>query len=615
MRKFLAVVLSVYVLFAGLTPARAQTTARLGLYALQTSSFPAMTAGLDVFDSAGNFVTGLAPDAITLLEDNQPRPLNTLEELQPGVLFALALDPGPAFAIRDANAVTRYDKIYQVLKDWAATHPDTLGDDLSLVPTAGTLSSHLATTAAFSDALTAYSPALKFISPSLDTLSRSLDAVSEQAPQAGMKRTILFISSPPAQDAILTLQNLTQRAVDQQVRVNVWIVASADFFATSGATALKDLAIQTGGQYLLFSGEEPLPGLETYLAPLRHTNRLTYTSAVLTSGGHTLTAQVNLNGETVTSATLPFELDIQPPNPILVAPPDQIVRQAPDEHTIVTTAFLPIQQTIDIIVEFPDGRTRPLVRTVLYVDNQKVAENISAPFDHFTWNLSGYAISGQHLLSVEAQDDLGLSKTSLGVPVTVTIIQPQRGLLPFLSRNSLWVVIGSVLFAGVVLGVILASGRIRRRTRSAGRDARHDPLTQPVQSETVRRKPRLPWSRLSKQPEAYLVRLKEDGQSLTAPPIPVITPEMTFGSDPIQATRILDDPSVSPLHARLKEENGEYILSDEKSIAGTWVNYEPLTAPRRLQHGDVLQIGRLSYRFMLRKPPERPAPRVTPTKQ
>ena len=102
---------------------------------------------------------------------------------------------------------------------------------------------------------------------------------------------------------------------------------------------------------------------------------------------------------------------------------------------------------------------------------------------------------------------------------------------------------------------------------------------------------------------------------MIAPPIPVVIPEMTFGSDPMQATRILDDPSVSPLHARLKEENGEYILSDEKSIAGTSVNFELLTTPRRLQHDDVLQIGRLSYRFKLRKPPERLAPRVTPTKQ
>ena len=56
----------------------------------------------------------------------------------------------------------------------------------------------------------------------------------------------------------------------------------------------------------------------------------------------------------------------------------------------------------------------------------------------------------------------------------------------------------------------------------------------------------MPWKRPAKPAEAYLVRLKEDGQPMTAPPIPISTPEMTFGSDPLQVTRILDDPSVSP---------------------------------------------------------------------
>ena len=70
------VLLSVYLVFAGLTPVRAQSqnTAHLSLYALQTGNFPAISAGLDVFDSAGNVVTGLKPGAITLLEDNKPRP-------------------------------------------------------------------------------------------------------------------------------------------------------------------------------------------------------------------------------------------------------------------------------------------------------------------------------------------------------------------------------------------------------------------------------------------------------------------------------------------------------------------------------------------------------------
>jgi hypothetical protein len=616
MRKYLAVLLSVYLVFAGLIPARAQSqnTASLSLYALQTGAFPAITAGLDVFDSAGNVVTGLKPDEITLLEDNQPRPLTSLKEVKVGVKFALALDPGPTFAYRDANAVTRYAKIVQILKSWAASHSDSLGDDLSLVPTYGTLSAHMTMTSAFSDALAAYLPNLQSITPSLDTLSKALDTVSESTSTTGMKRTVLYVTSPTAVDALPTLQNLTERALGQQVRVNVWIVSSTDFFSSSGATALKDLAIQTGGQYVLFSGEEPLPGLETYFAPLRSTYKLAYTSGILTTGGHTLVAQATLDGAKVSSAALPFSLDIQPPNPMLVAPPEQIVRQAPDAHTTATTAFLPNRQLIVIIVEFPDGRTRPLVSTTLFVDNQKVAENTAEPFNHFTWDLSGYTASGQHTLSVEAVDSLGLSKTSLGVPVMVTVVRPQFGLLPFLSRNSPWVALVAILFAGAVLSVILSGGRIRRRARLADQAAPIDPLTQPVEGQTGRHM-RLPWKRPAKQSDAYLERLKEDGQPMAAPPIPVIAPEMTFGSDPMQVTRILDDPSVSPLHARLQEQDGEYILSDEKSIAGTWVNYELLAAPRRLQHGDVLYIGRLSYRFILRKPPERPLPKITPTRK
>jgi hypothetical protein len=616
MHKFLAVFLSAFLLFASPISAHAQSqsTPRLSLYSLKTDSFPTITAGLDVFDSVGNVVTGLKPDVITLLEDKQPRPLDTLEEVQTGVEFALALDPGPAFAYRDANAVTRYDKIVQVLKDWVSNHSDTLGDDLSLIPTYGTISTHLAETTTFSAVLAAYQPNLQTITPSLNTLARALDAVSEPAPRAGMKRTILFVTSPTSVDALPTLQNLTERASAQHIRVNVWIVASVDFFSSSGATALKDLAIQTGGQYVLFSGQEPLPGPELYLAPFRHTYQITYTSGILTSGGHTLAVQANLDGETITSEALPFELDIQPPNPILVSPPEQIVRQAPDEYTTATTAFLPNQQAIDIIVEFPDGRKRPLVSTTLFVDSQKVAENTSEPFDHFTWDLRSYATSGQHILTVEAVDSLGLSKVSLGLPVTVTIVKPKFGLLPFLARNSPWVTLAAILFAGVALGVILARGRIRRRSRPASRRSHDDPLTQTVEGAMGRHNIRLPWKNPSKQPDAYLVRLKDDGQAMTAPPIPVITPEMTFGSDPLQVTRILDDPSVSPLHARLREKSGKFILSDEKSTAGTYVNYEALTAPHRLEHGDILHIGRLSYRFMLRKPPERPAPKVSFTK-
>lgn len=613
MRKILALFLVITLLYLGVAPARAQTSARLSVYGLQTDSFPAITAGMDVFDASGNFVSGLTRTDVSLLEDAQSRPVTSLKELQPGTEFALALDPGPFFAYRDVNAVTRIDKIMKALKEWAAAHPDSLGDDLSFIPTGGTPATRLVTTAAFSEALAAYKPDLNNLVSSPQTLSAALDAVSEPSSQPGRKPVVLYITSIPAEGDIPLLQNLAKRAVAGFIRVDVWIVSSQAFFSTSGATALKDLAIQTGGQSFFFSGAEQLPSPDDYLAPLRHTYLLEYSSGILTSGSHTLAVQVTLNGGPVSSADIPFELDVQPPNPILVAPPQQIVRTAPDARTTAAASFIPAQQTISIIVEFPDKRTRPLVRTVLYVDGIQAGENTSAPFDQFTWDLKGYTISAQHILTVKAVDSYGLSKVSLGVPVLVTVVKPQFGLLPWLSRNSQWVALGAIFFAGGGLVVIFTSSRVRNRRKTAtGRRSRLDPLTQPVHPERRKSGLHLERKNMVKSSEAYLVRLKDDGQPITAPPIPIASAEVIFGSDPIQATYILDDPSVSPRHARLKEKHGEYILSDEKSVAGTWINYEQLTGPRSLSHGDVIHFGRMSYRFMLRKPPELPTLRVTP---
>ncbi len=592
-------------------PARAQTTVRVSLFALDASTYPSISAALDVFDSAGNFVAGLTPAEVTLLEDGQPLTPERLDLLHPGVQFAVALDPGRAFAFRSQGASSRLDNVKSALTAWAAAHNDSLGDVISLVPTGGGIAT-ADNAAAFAEALAAYQPNLLTITPTLDTLSRALDAVSGSGPQVGMKRVVLYIASPPQAASIPALQNLTQRAVDLNIRVHVWIVDSAAFFSTSGATALKDLAIRTGGQYTLFSGSEPLPDPETALAPLRYTYALTYASAIRTPGSHSLTVQAVVNGETLASNTLTFDLTVLPPNPILVSPPEQIVRQSRDPRATDFTLFLPKTQSIQAIIEFPDGHPRLLTQTRLYVDGEAVDENTSEPFGEFSWDLSGYTVSGEHILQVEAVDSLGLSNVSLGTKVTVTVVQPERGLLPFLARNSLWIVLAGVGLAALTLTATLLFSRRRKRRPVKSADV----LSRPVEMAPEKRSSLLNWRRpAAKQPEAYLLRLREDGQPITAPPIPLTLPETTFGSDPLEAQRVLDDPSISSLHARLREENGQFILSDEKSTAGTWVNYERLTAPRVLRHGDILHIGRISYRFMLRKPPQSSPPTIRPMKQ
>jgi pSer/pThr/pTyr-binding forkhead associated (FHA) protein len=75
----------------------------------------------------------------------------------------------------------------------------------------------------------------------------------------------------------------------------------------------------------------------------------------------------------------------------------------------------------------------------------------------------------------------------------------------------------------------------------------------------------------------------------------------------------MDDPSISSVHARLRlTDDGGFLLQDNNSIAGTWVNYEPI--PRegyRLVHGDMVNFGQLKYCFTLTVPPVASTPKIT----
>jgi hypothetical protein len=240
------------------------------LYDLQMGNFPAISATLDVFDAAGGFVSGLTASQITVLEDEQPRPLDSLQELQPGAQFVIAFNPGPVFATRDAQGVSRSDKLLAAIHDWAAARPARWPDDVSLVTTDGLASLHMTESRVFLNALAAYQPQPRAITPSLGALSQALDIAAQPAAQSGAKRAILFVTPLPDSEKVATLQSLTARAAQLGIRVYVWMVAPPDYFFTSGAAALEELASQTGGQAFAFSGEESLPDLETYLAPLRH---------------------------------------------------------------------------------------------------------------------------------------------------------------------------------------------------------------------------------------------------------------------------------------------------------------------------------------------------------
>jgi hypothetical protein len=64
-------------------------------------------------------------------------------------------------------------------------------------------------------------------------------------------------------------------------------------------------------------------------------------------------------------------------------------------------------------------------------------------------------------------------------------------------------------------------------------------------------------------------------------------------------SRVLDDRTVSRMHAQLRWVDGGWVLSDLGSLNGTWVNgWRIDSAP--LRHGDRVQLGACKLRFRAR---------------
>jgi hypothetical protein len=620
----------------------AQSAFSSTITSLQFTDFPAITAFLDVRDEHGDFVPRLQVEQIVVVEDNVPHPVTELVQLDSGVLIAAVVNPGAPFAIRDGQGLSRYDRLLEALSEWAVSQDE--GDlDLSLFITNGPEIYHLSDPQEWMTILLGHQADFRRAEPNLDVLDRAIDIVSGPSPMPGMGRAILFITPPLEGDLSLGLQTLASRAQQQEVRIFVWMVASSDTFTSRAASQLAELASQTNGYFFAYSGIEAIPDLKGYLEPLSSVYQFSYDSSILEAGTHEIYLEIYtqrvwrdgvFTAKDILTSTAPysFDLDIQPPNPVFISPPSQIERIDGQPGAREPLELYPEEQNLTILIEFPDRMSRPLIATTLFVDDIPVAQNTKAPFDSFQWNLKGYIENSEHMLRVEAVDSLGLKGTSIETPIRIMVTRQPRSLWSILSNHVpllagvIVVLSGSVLFLVLILG-----GGVKPRVfglgkKRAGKNAqkkglsgkRSDPLTQPVvvqQQHPARRLPgwmnALPWSHRGTphKARAYLTCLSEKDRDKLVAPLPVATEDLSFGMDPQQCTFILDDASIDALHACLKREGDSYRIIDMGSTAGTWVNYTPVSDKGTLlEHGDLVHIGRMGFRFTMRTPDKQNKP-------
>jgi hypothetical protein len=588
---------------------------------LEAGQFPLMTFYLETRLADSSSLSRLSEEHISVIEDGaEPVPIQSLEVFQPGFQVIVAYNIGPAMANTTQGGKSRFLAINEALLDWLGSRPDNSPDDFSLAGNTGLQSIRMESAVEFANALASYQPDFVQNQPNLTSLLQALDLSTDPNPHPLTKRTILYITPQPTAAQISAFPGMIDRAVRQNVQVNVWLVAPASAPEINAAVVepLLELAERSGGEFFLFSGVEELPDPEDYFRDRRFLHQVQYRSAINSGGNHIIRTKIDYLGVTIQSNMLQVELNVQPPNPVLIDPPlsiDRTWNMAEDPENL---NLLPVQQTVSFFNEFPDGHQRELVSARLLIDDVVVAEINKAPFQSFDWDVSTFDVTRNISLKVEVEDNLGLVGQTQPVLVSVSVAERPltfwQSLLTMQMTSERWIILGSVVTTGSVLVVaIILAGRRRAywRERSAARKLRTDPLTQPViiRQESLRSAaiPAAQYPQVGGQNvAAWLVPLNERFEAMRQKAIPLNRSELVIGRDTHLANLVISSEAIEMLHAVLtRKADEEYWLADNHSAAGTWVNYAPLSAQGlRLQHGDLVHFAKTAYRFEIVNPPD-----------
>ncbi len=591
--------------------ALAQEGARINLRDLQTDAFPFITGYFDARDASGARLADLTANDLQIIEDGAAQPVQQVRSVQPGLRVILVLTPAESFNIRNSEAQTRFDLVKQPIKDWASVLSaggDTL---LSLLTPEGSLVND-SVASEWLAALDSYQLPSGVFEVNTQTLTQAIGLASQPTEQPGVGAAIWWVTSTPRAEALAALPEWQAALIKAGIPLFIWQVDSPSTFESEASLTLQTLAESSGGQRFTFSGPETFPAPEDYFASLRDAYFFQYTSQLRTAGEHSVTLQLQVEQTSIASQSLTFALDIQAPSPILVTPPTQIERAPSAEDP---QQLAPFSQPIEIVVEFPDGFERNLVRSTLYVNDEVVAENSIAPFNHFTWDLSTYTESQQVFLRVEVEDELGLVGSSIEFPVQFSVQAPPGWFQALLARGASTLALSVVLIAaGAFFLVMVLSGRLDPSQLRVGKlFSRHrEPLVRPA--DPLRDSPpgveeslagdqfATAFASEADTPAApaYLQRLTMQDPNVPAFVQPLDHNELLIGSEAANDL-VLTDASVDKQHARLTyKPSGEYQLADLGSHAGTWVNYAPVSGEgSRLRDGDIVHVGRVAFRFLL----------------
>lgn len=593
---------------------------RATIHEINTLEFPEVSFFLEGYDQTGQAFSSLIATDISIIENGQPPiPIQALQLSEPGYQTILAYNLSPAFSTTSNSGISRYQAITDHIITWLNSRPVNTPDDFSLVTDTGLQEIRSHDLPEFIETLQSYQPNLTTSQPSLTSLMQALDLATDSSANPLTRRAILYITSQPNISNVAAIPGLIERALQQNVPIYVWMVglASAPSTNPSVVEPLKDLAEKTGGQFFIFSGQEELPDIEEYFRPNRYLYQVTYTSEINQSGAQSISAVIGQEGSSITSETTSFNLTVEAPTLILINPPLLIHRTwSVDPLDNRKRELGPNQAEIRFMTQFLDGHPREIRSARLFVDGELYAQILQPPFEKFNVDLTPFINDQEISFSIEMEDQLGLSASTQPALIEIQVDPMPLTFWEGLKRLELtperWIILASIILSGSILIIAIVLVGKRKaffREQAAKRKRAIDPLTQPVKikqaderSKPSGKKPPIP----AKKVEALLIPLNAHYEPDRKKTVALDKKEWVIGSDAKQARLVILNSSLDDVHARLSyTAQGDYWLRDQNSIAGTWVNFTPIsTKGVKLRHGDIVHFAKAMYRFEFSHPTE-----------
>ncbi len=594
-------------IFMGSHPTQAQSDVILRLGTPDISQFPTVRLNLQTADLRSVPLAEIP--RLSLRENGIPIGDVTLQPVPVGIDIIFVIDSNESILSTDGSEQSRLQIVQESIARFATRFmsPSELDRVTIIVPDEadeenGRILLNVATLPG--EVLTAindYAPQPQSTSP-LNQMMLAALAQAQALQTDNRFQAILLFSDAAQLNQQLDYDSVLAQAVEQQVAIFGAILGSN--VTTTEINSVARLADPTRGNYERITTADAADPF--YLVWQRQANQtqISYQSLLTKNGRFPLTVNI---GETTAAAEI--ELNLQPPTVTLQVESD-VLRRVGTAVDSLLSELVPTLEPVRVTVSWPDGIPRAVSNITLLVNDipQFLPDQPQPDADGnltLVWNVQN-SDTGAYELVVQATDSLGLTGKSAVQLVTIVAERPSpptptpiptiaptptpTSPLEKIPRDNL--ILGGVAL-GLAVVIFLFLGWLRRnRTILAAAP------TQP-RAKTAVSPPPIEDDAPPLGPHTALLDLLDPGLLPDAELI--LTEDNTLiGRDESAAQLVLTDKTVALLHAGIRKRNGRYWLTDEGSASGTFLNHERLgLAPRQLQDGDLIQIGRLRFHFRI----------------